>query len=124
MRQRRFLRSISQVLAEPALGFRNVEAFSTAVILDLVPIDFPDGKVLRLGVREVEAGDGTGGNHREAFGEMNSHVLLRIQKVEYGALFRMIRLSRISGSWSNPLITFFDQLRRGEFFVRRIPPEP
>ena len=51
------LRVIAQIGREPTLSFRYAHTLPLSVGPDLIAVDLADGKVLRIGVREIKAAD-------------------------------------------------------------------
>src|SRR4029077_539144 len=73
---------VVQIGGEPALDDAQIEAFTAAVILDLVAADFSDGEIFRCGVRKVKAAYRSRRIHREIFRQRDARVFFRAQEIE------------------------------------------
>jgi hypothetical protein len=79
---------------EPPRGVFARQARALREIVELVVADAPDGEVLRVRMRKIEAGDRRGRQHREAFGEGHAEFV-GTQDIEERRLDRVIGTGRI-----------------------------
>ena len=72
----------------------------------LIPSDFTNSKIRGFRMCKVQAGHGSSRFHSQRFRQADSGARFRLQQSPHGQLLRVVRLARISRSWTDPLRPF------------------
>ncbi len=113
---------IAEVWCEPLFGLGDGHALALGIIGELIFVDGADGEVAGIGVCEVESGDGGGGEHGEAFGEMDADGVFDVEEIKEGAFFGVVGASGITRGGSDTAIAFVDQIVVVEVFLFAVAP--
>src|SRR5262249_52089184 len=114
---------VGEVLAKPALGFRDRHPLPSGVVRDLVLADSADREVARLGVAEVEAAHARPRRRRARFRETDAG-LGRVEQAEQRALLGVVRARRVAERRPDAAEALPDQLIPGQRLARRVPLVP
>src|SRR5436190_11993403 len=115
-RRRHPSRIVIEIWAEPTLHLLHRHAFAQMVIKHLIPVDFPQTKVTRLWMREVETADAAAWPHRKRLGQFNAGILFDTEQFPKNSLFGMIWTSWISGGRTNTAVFLGNLFVSGEVF--------
>src|ERR1051325_2895598 len=116
------LRIIVQPRSEPAFHFGDWFAFARGEIGHLVAVEFADGEILRLGMREVEPADAASGPHGETLGEFDAGVRLHVEQLPENALLGVIGARGITGRRTDAAILFLDEVFRRKLLGPSVSP--
>ena len=110
-------RVVVQVRTKPTLHFLEGHSFATMVIENLIAIDFADGKVFGIRMGKIQSAHARPRPHRKTFGQLDSGILFRVQKLPQELFLRVVRARRITGRRTNTAIFFLDEIFVSESFV-------
>src|SRR5689334_9886281 len=105
-----------QIGAEPLLHIPQLHSFALMVINYLIAIELADGEVFRFRVGEVKAAYACAGPHGAALSQVNSSILLDVEKVPENPFFSMVGAGGITRRRPDTAIFFANQIVVGEIF--------
>src|SRR5581483_2587435 len=98
-----------EVRRQPLLRVAQRPALAPRIVGDLLLVDAADDEVLRLRMREVPARHRRARPHREALGELDAGVALRVDQLPQRRLLRMLWACRIAGRRADAFVLLADQ---------------
>lgn len=107
---------VSQIWAEPLLGFRHSNFFAFGVIFDLFFGDFSQREIFALRVRQINSADGGRRCHGKILGQIHA-IVSRAKQIKQFALLRVIRASGITKRRPDASVFFRDQIVSAQFFI-------
>src|SRR6188472_3325786 len=110
-------RLVSQVRRQPPFELLQPASLTAGIAGDLVVADAPDREVPSQGMREIQAADARGREHRRVLGQRQSG-LRGAEQIEQLELLAVIRAGGVAESWTDTAMRFRDHLvRRPELRV-------
>src|ERR1051326_1830727 len=112
---------VGEARGEQTFGFAHLDPLSRGVRRYLIAVDLAEIEVARLGMREIETGDGRGGNHRVALRELDPERL-GVEQLEELLLLGMFRARRIPEGGPDAAILLLDEIFPAELLAPPVSP--